>query len=151
MGRLDSAVPYPTLERTYPSQPMETPLKNFQLRPGWSLPAILLMVVGFLLWWPLGLAVLVWILWGDRIEAWWHENRHRMEVRGSTGNEAFEEHRRAELERLEQERRRLEEEAVEFQAYLNELRRARDQEEFERFKRERRPRPTGERPSGATA
>jgi hypothetical protein len=126
-------------------------MKSFPLRPGWSLPAILLMVIGFVIWWPLGLAVLVWVLWGDRIEAWWHENRHRMEVRGSTGNEAFEEYRRAELERLDAERRRLEEEAVAFQAYVNDLRRARDREEFERFRAERRPRPSVEGPSSVTA
>lgn len=114
-------------------------MNRFPLRPGWSLISVVAMVLGFVIWWPLGLAVLAWILWGDRMEAWWHENRHRMEVRGSTGNEAFEEYRRAELERLEAERRRLEEEAIAFQAYVNDLRRARDREEFERFRAERRP------------
>ncbi len=113
-------------------------MHNFPIRPAWSPLTIALMVIGFIVWWPLGLAMLAWIIWGDRMLAWWDEGRHRMQTRGSTGNEAFEEYRRSELDRLEQERRRVEQEAVAFQEFLRDLRKARDREEFDRFMAERR-------------
>jgi hypothetical protein len=55
----------------------------------------------------------------------------------ASGNAAFDEYRESELKRLEEERRRLDEELREFERFLRDLRRARDQEEFDRFKRER--------------
>lgn len=113
-------------------------MKNFPIRPAWSPLTIALMVIGFIVWWPLGLAMLAWIIWGDRMIAWWDESQHRMTVRGSTGNEAFEEYRRAELDRLEAERQRIEKEAVDFQEFMRDLRKARDREEFDRFMAERR-------------
>ncbi|WP_436643461.1 DUF2852 domain-containing protein [Microbaculum sp. FT89] len=112
-------------------------MKNFPIRPAWSPLTIALMVIGFIVWWPLGLAMLAWIIWGDRMIAWWDESQHRMKVRGSTGNEAFEDYRRAELDRLETERQRIEQEAVDFQEFMRDLRKARDREEFDRFMAER--------------
>ncbi|ADZ67175.1 conserved hypothetical protein [Brucella melitensis M5-90] len=56
---------------------------------------------------------------------------------GTTGNAAFDDWRREELERLAEERRKLEEARAEFEAYAAELRRARDKEEFDRFMAER--------------
>ena len=65
-----------------------------------------------------------------------HRNRHRHSF-SSTGNVAFDDWRKAELERLEEERRKLDEMRAEFDTYVRELRRAKDQEEFDRFMRER--------------
>jgi len=113
-------------------------VSNFPIRPAWSPLTIALMVIGFIVWWPLGLAMLAFIIWGDRMLAWWDESQHRMQVRGSTGNAAFEEYRKAELDRLDRERRRIEQEAVEFQEFMRNLRKARDREEFDRFMAERR-------------
>jgi hypothetical protein len=127
------------------------------LRPAWTPLTILLMVVGFFVFWPLGLAMLAYILWGDRIpevkqhfaEAGDNMKREwngfcsnaRSNYTGygfsSSGNAAFDDYRRNELKRLEEERRRLEEERREFESYVNDLRRARDREEFDRFMRER--------------
>lgn len=115
-------------------------MNNFPIRPAWSPLTIALMVIGFVVWWPLGLAMLAWIIWGDRMLGWWAESQHRLQTCGSTGNEAFEEYRRSELDRLEQERQRVEREAVEFQEFLRTLRKARDREEFDRFMAERRRR-----------
>ncbi len=50
-----------------------------------------------------------------------------------TGNVAFDDWREKELERLAEERRRLDETLTEFDEYMRELRRAKDQEEFDRF------------------
>jgi hypothetical protein len=41
------------------------------------------------------------------------------------------------LKRLDEERRRLEEERREFEAYVHDLRRARDKDEFDRFMADR--------------
>ena len=60
-----------------------------------------------------------------------------------TGNVAFDDWRDAELRRLDEERRRLNEAAAEFEAYARELRRAKDQEEFDRFMRDRKGRENG--------
>lgn len=57
---------------------------------------------------------------------------------GGTGNSAFDEYRRAELQRLEEERRRLDEEAKAFGAFVEELKRAKDREEFDAFMNRRR-------------
>ncbi len=52
---------------------------------------------------------------------------------GRTGNIAFDDWREKELERLAEERRKLDEMLKEFDDYARELRRAKDQEEFDRF------------------
>ena len=117
------------------------------LRPAWTPLTILLMIVGFWLFWPLGLAMLAYIIWGDRIpEVRRHfgemkrdfgcSTRHRTYGGYRSGN-AFDDYRERELRRLDEERRKLDEERREFEEFVHNLRRARDQEEFDRFKRER--------------
>lgn len=55
----------------------------------------------------------------------------------SSGNSAFDDWRKSELERLEAERRKLADAEREFAEHLEKLRRARDREEFDRFMAER--------------
>jgi chromosome segregation ATPase len=57
---------------------------------------------------------------------------------GGTGNAAFEEYRRNELRRLDEERRKLDEEARAFRDFVEELKRAKDREEFDAFMAKRR-------------
>ena len=124
------------------------------LRPGWTPVSILLMVLGFMFFWPLGFIMLAWIIWGDR---WGGFRQHfhdmRREWAGScgprggyarSGNSAFDDYRERELRRLDEERQKLDEERREFEEYVRNLRRARDQEEFDRFRRERPARKGGE-------
>lgn len=111
----------------------------------WSALNIILMILGFVLFWPLGLAMLAWIVWGDEIRRMVDDFRsrfgsmHRSAAAWSdfpsstTGNVAFDEYRARELERLEEERRKIETMRKDFEEFLNEVRRAKDQEEFERF------------------
>ena len=122
------------------------------IRPAWTPATIALMVIGFMVFWPLGLAMLAYILWGDRL----HEFKRGVNRAtdgvfscgprrgyggfGRTGNIAFDEWREKELERLAEERRKLEAMREEFDEYMRELRRAKDQEEFDRFMRERKNR-----------
>ena len=122
------------------------------IRPAWTPVTIGLMVLGFIIFWPLGLAMLAYILWGDRLHAQFgipypqqgkksHKSRHRhwqpQRQRQDTGNFAFDDYRKAEIERLEAERSKLEEERAEFEEFLTVLRRAKDQEEFDRFMNDR--------------
>ncbi|MGH6861790.1 MAG: DUF2852 domain-containing protein [Phyllobacterium sp.] len=124
------------------------------IRPGWTPATIALMIIGFMLFWPLGFAMLAYILWGDRLEGFKRDVNHktdrfcgafRRNKRSAhfgrdtfgTGNAAFDDWRDKELERLAEERRKLDEMRAEFEDYANELRRAKDREEFERFMAER--------------
>ncbi len=116
------------------------------IRPAWTPLTIFLMVVGFLVAWPLGLLMLAYILWGDRIpefkragEAFrFNTGFQNQSTSSASGNVAFDEYRRQELKRLDEERRRLEQERRDFETYVANLRRAKDQEEFNRFRSERR-------------
>ncbi|ADZ68466.1 DUF2852 domain-containing protein [Polymorphum gilvum] len=116
------------------------------IKPAWTPVTIGLMVLGFVVFWPLGLAMLAYILWGDRFHAMARDARGQWDARpfrnamhsmgggyGHTGNVAFDEYRERELKRLEEERARLEAMRAEFDDFLRELRRAKDQDEFDRF------------------
>ena len=120
------------------------------IRPAWTPATIGLMVLGFIIFWPLGLAMLAYILWGDRLEGWKGDvNRatdnmartwgrcSRATASPRTGNVAFDDWRDAELKRIEEERRKLDEMRREFDDYLRELRRAKDQKEFDEFMAQR--------------
>jgi hypothetical protein len=127
------------------------------LRPDWTPATIALMVLGFIVFWPLGLAMLAYILFGERLQAfkrdanekfdgfarscrggpWRNNGWGRHHNHHSTGNMAFDDWRKAEIDRMEEERRKLDEMRAEFDNYMRELRRARDKEEFDRFMRDR--------------
>lgn len=122
------------------------------IKPQWSPLTIALMVLGFIIFWPLGMAVLAYILWGEyfggsreKAESWIARQKHSFKSHGcgsrgyrsSTGNAAFDEYREEQLRRLDEERRRLEEERQAFEEHLANLRKARDREEFDRFMRDR--------------
>jgi hypothetical protein len=119
---------------------------------------IALMLVGFWLWWPAGVALLGFLLCSGRLGSWGHTGRGRWanaprpgngapwqsawgcgwNAGGrppSSGNQAFDEYRAETLRRLEEEQR-------EFLEYLERLRKARDKAEFDQFMAERRRRTT---------
>ena len=116
-------------------------------RRAWEIAGIIL---GFIFVWPLALAYLIWKVAGYPMPAEWRSYLERTFTRpfeGSfraapfrgTGNSAFDDYRRAELQRLEEERRRLEEEVKAFASFVEELKRAKDREEFDAFMARRRP------------
>ena len=119
------------------------------LRPDWTPATVALMVLGFMVFWPLGLAMLAYILFGEKFQNFKREANQKADsaftwcrsnsytAPSSTGNVAFDDWRKAELGRLDEERRRLDEMRAEFDNYARELRRAKDQEEFDRFMRDR--------------
>ncbi|KZL19484.1 hypothetical protein PsAD2_01762 [Pseudovibrio axinellae] len=129
------------------------------IKPSWNPLSIALMVLGFVLFWPLGLAMLAYILWGDNMTGWKREAKCQwdrsnlknvmdgMQTTTRSGNAAFDDYREKELARLEEERKKLESMRKEFDDYMEDLRRAKDQDEFDRFMRNRHNR-TGEPSAG---
>ncbi|HEV7309273.1 DUF2852 domain-containing protein [Ensifer sp.] len=125
--------------------------QSAMIRPDWTPATIALMVLGFVVFWPLGLAMLAYILFGEKLKTFKKDANETVDgmcsafKRGGrrsnwthrTGNVAFDDWREAELARLDEERRKLDEMREEFDAYARELRRAKDQEEFDRFMRDR--------------
>jgi hypothetical protein len=123
-------------------------------RMNWKLGEIAAMVLGFMIFWPLGLAILLAKIWQRQSGAerdlfsFIQEKAGRFEESlrpykakngfsawRSSGNSAFDEWRESELSRLEEERRKLAEAEREFADHIEQLRRARDREEFESFMR----------------
>ena len=123
-------------------------------RPAW----IGLMVISFILFWPIGLVVLGYLIGSGRMTCWtqgasprWQRRMERMQermgrlqaaaerwgcgsapsYRSPTGNRAFDEYRAETLRRLEDEQR-------EFMEFLDRLRHAKDKAEFDQFMAERR-------------
>ena len=134
-------------------------------KPAW----IALIVLGFMAWWPLGLAVLAFTIGSGRMgcgyqggqDRWQHKMERmqrkmdwmRTRMSGnpwtggnpwsgapSSGNRAFDEYRSETLKRLEDEQR-------EFREFLERLRFAKDKTEFDQFMAERRNRPAPDAPS----
>lgn len=94
------------------------------------------MVLGFILFWPIGLALLAYMIWSKRMfngscakrRAHSHAmTRHKFRT---SGNSAFDAYKADTL-------RRLEEEQDAFEAFLQRLRDAKDQAEFDAFMKER--------------
>ncbi len=125
-----------------------------------------LIVLGFFVYWPLGLAILVFTIWSGRMACGFHGSyggygrwQHKMErmqrkmdwmksrmaggnpwnYTPSSGNHAFDEYRTDTLRRLEEEQR-------EFREFLERLRFAKDKTEFDQFMAERRDRPPQDPP-----
>ena len=149
------------------------PGPNWNQPPGWGYWAyhwrtvpkplcIAAVVLGFIFWWPIGLALLFYSLWSGRMGCWGHYRQGGYQgapwqggtapwsgwkswcsgggggadrpAQQASGNRAFDEYR---METL----RRLEDEQKEFGAFLDRLRFAKDKAEFDQFMAELRQRP----------
>jgi hypothetical protein len=137
-------------------------------RPAW----IMAMIAGFIIFWPIGLAILAFTIWSGRMgcrnyayagdgrgdwrafkDEWRQKKREMREAfraernrfRGAVGgssNSAFDEYKAETLRRLEQEQ-------AEFNEFLDNLRRSRDKAEFEQFMQNRRAATTSTEPTGS--
>lgn len=117
---------------TWPSQ-AESWLDR-QGRPAW----IIAMVLGFIVFWPVGLALLGYMIWSNRMSCRSKITRsQRRHAARGTGNAAFDAYKADTL-------RRLEEEQEQFESFLQRLRDARDKAEFDQFIDERRKQPNRE-------
>ena len=128
-------------------------------KPAW----IALMVLSFILFWPIGIALLVYLKWSGRMfcskrYGQWNmpdaraacgeflgwKRRQGWGRSGTSGNVAFDEYRVETLNRLDEEQR-------EFRDFLDKLRAAKDRSEFDQFMADRRNRPAAEPPPVPTA
>jgi len=89
------------------------------------------MVLGFIFVWPVGLALLAYMIWSKRMfnRSACH-NRRRNHAPWTSGNTAFDAYRDETI-------RRLEDEQGAFEAFLKRLRDAKDKQEFDAFMDER--------------
>ena len=97
------------------------------------------MILGFIFFWPLGLALLFYMIWSDRMFSKSHScSRSKSFYRrdASSGNAAFDAYKADTL-------RRLEEEQTNFESFLERLREAKDKAEFDQFMDERAKRNDG--------
>jgi len=120
-------------------------MTNALIRPAWTPVTIAMMIIGFMIFWPLGLAMLAYIIFGDRLDQFKETvnettdrasemfSKRRTFTAARTGNVAFDDWREAELKRLHEERIKLDTMRAEFDDYARELRRAKDEEEFNAF------------------
>ena len=131
-------------------------------KPAW----IALVVLSFIVFWPIGLALLIYLKWSGRMFCsrhgygrWygpdgyrdarreareeWRAWKRRQRWGGGSGNVAFDEYREETLRKLDEEQR-------EFRDYLDKLRSAKDRAEFDQFMNERRNRPPATEPPPAT-
>ena len=142
-----------TAERMYDSPRERWSGPSMRIHPAW----IVLLILGFIVWWPVGLAILAFTFWSRTMSCHsgerWERKMQRMEDKmarmrerfggggfggpwgaRSSGNHAFDEYRTETLRRLEEEQR-------EFREFLDRLRFAKDKAEFDQFMAERRNRP----------
>ncbi len=99
------------------------------------------MILGFVIFWPVGLAILAYMIWSKRMTScrsrgpWRHSRapasvHARRHLSGSSGNAAFDAYKAETLSRLEEEQRN-------FEAFLKRLRDSKDKAEFDQFMEER--------------
>lgn len=92
------------------------------------------MVISFIFFWPLGLALLAYMIWSKKMfcSSARRKQSHRsyQPMSRSSGNAAFDAYKADTLKRLEQEQDN-------FEAFLQRLRDARDKSEFDQFMDER--------------
>ena len=94
------------------------------------------MVLGFIFVWPVGLAILAYMIWSKRMfnkscsSMTRNNGRYARHAMKTSGNSAFDAYKSETL-------RRLEEEQNNFESFLERLREAKDKSEFDQFMDER--------------
>jgi hypothetical protein len=147
-----------TAQAGFESQGAQTGKRcGFTRWSAWELGAT---VAGFVVFWPLGLLAM-FLKWKNG-EMWKGSSEQAAPWAGfkapdfsgwgfksqaasygfsggfsGSGNAAFDAYKREQLKRLEEERRKLEEDQKAFRDFVERVRRAKDQEEFDRFMAER--------------
>ena len=135
---MNTATTQPTREMAYhPSRPGFFARSEAWLDERGKGAWIAAMVVGFIVFWPVGLALLAYMIWSKRMfsgkscNAMTHSRGRMMRTAmKSSGNNAFDAYKAETL-------RRLEEEQDNFEAFLKRLRDAKDKAEFDQFMDER--------------
>ena len=135
---------------TYAQTPIGTALLRWPARavqwldargkPAW----IAVMVIGFIFVWPVGLAILAYMIWSKRMFGnCTKRGMAHMTMTRSSGNSAFDAYRDETL-------RRLQDEQASFESFLDRLRQAKDKAEFDQFMQDRAKTAQDERKSGGS-
>ncbi len=107
----------------------------------WSFPNIVAMVIGFVLFWPIGLFILYWILTGRSVtdmrshfaEKWHRFKGHDTGEAKGTDNQVFNEYQQTQYDRIREIKDEIKERARRFAEFRSDAKRRADEEEFRRF------------------
>lgn len=91
---------------------------------------LIAMILGFVVFWPIGLALLAYMIWSKRMFGCNKRSHGSRYHAVPTGNSAFDAYREETLKRLEDEH-------SEFMDFLQKLREAKDKAEFDQFMEQR--------------
>lgn len=114
---------------------------GFGASANWSIANIVAMVIGFVLFWPLGLFVLYWILKGRNImdlrghlaEKWSRFKGNDSSEASGTDNQIFNEYQQTQFDRIREIKDEIKERARRFTEFRSDAKRRADEEEFRRF------------------
>jgi hypothetical protein len=87
---------------------------------------LIAMILGFIFIWPLGLAILFFMIWSNRMSRSFFGCNKSRKIHYETGNSAFDAYKQDTIKRLEDEQ-------TAFQGFLQRLREAKDKTEFDTF------------------
>ena len=110
-------------------------------RANWSGSNIAVMVVAFVLFWPIGLFVLYWILTGrdavdlpGRISAKWNQFKgNSFSERPVSDNQVFNDYQQTQYDRIREIKDEIKERAKRFSDFRADAKRKADEEEFRKF------------------
>lgn len=114
---------------------------GFGASANWSVTNIVAMVIGFVLFWPLGLFMLYWIFKGRDVtelrrhivEKWNRFKGKETTEAGGTDNQVFNEYQQTQYDRIREIKDEIKERARRFAQFRSDAKRRADEEEFRRF------------------
>ena len=120
-------------------------------RGNWNATNIISVVVGIIIFWPLGLFLLIWVLMdrdvveiGHMIRKEWRNLMAKLPsmpaFKSKTGNSVFDEYQQTQMDRIKEIKKEVHERKAAFSAYKQKRDRQTEQTEFEDFMK----RPAGE-------
>ena len=107
----------------------------------WSVTNIFAMVIGFVLFWPLGLFMLYWIFKGRDVtelgrhigDKWNRFKGNASSEANGTDNQVFNEYQQTQFDRIREIKDEIKERARRFAEFRSDAKRRADEEEFRRF------------------
>ncbi|MCP4984037.1 MAG: DUF2852 domain-containing protein [Gammaproteobacteria bacterium] len=114
---------------------------GFGASANWSVTNIVAMVIGFVLFWPIGLFILYWILKGRNVmdmrshlsEKWNRFKGNETSEASGKGNQVFNEYQQTQFDRIREIKDEIKERARRFADFRSDAKRRADEEEFRRF------------------
>ena len=114
---------------------------GFGASANWSVTNIVAMVIGFALFWPIGLFILYWIFKGRNVmdmrshlaEKWRRFKGNDATEASGTDNQIFNEYQQTQFDRIREIKDEIKERARRFTDFRSDAKRRADEEEFRRF------------------